>query len=685
MSLTWNDPAPGPFEDAYLDWAARLDARRHRPTRGPLYEPVFVRLVATEPPEDAREALLHALEDPEAPLIMDRHESALLKARIENDPFVGLPDEYTLYRRLDAAENADADPLFTILDRGVPVEIVQGETRGGESAPFTAGTGSGAPIVAVIDDGIAHLNARFRDGDGQTRFHAVWLQAQESTGDGNGVLAGEVLSRETINAHLAAAEKTGGEADVYGALNARLFPHTGRRATDFSDSHGTHVLDLAAGANPGDPAADWPLMAVSLPPDSIDDTSGTRCESYIVMGMRWILHEARRLDACAPVIVNISLGILAGPKNGGRFVEYQVAREAALWEEITGQPVRVVWSFGNNHRDALMADLGFSGNDAGGEAQTLTWRVQPGDKTANYMEIHPRKASSDRFALNVTTPCGTASGFVAIPVGASRQLISAGAPVAEIFHVPPRDFGHGHGTPAHYVIALAPSEARDGFEPLAPAGAWHIAVQDCAGGPQAAVSLQIQRDDAPRGYRGETRQSYFDASDAYAWDPEVMAYLGLSEDGAITHAGAHNAMASVIAPQVFTAGAAMRSPVCATQDAGNYRPARYTAQGSIWSVPGPTVSMVAEDGAFLSGVGGTGTQTGTCRFYSGTSAAAGRLSRALALSADGLAAIGTGTGAANLAVPGSGAITLIPVAAEHRARLGAYIVEVPETTPARRL
>ncbi|BBU58596.1 hypothetical protein KU6B_48610 [Mameliella alba] len=75
------------------------------------------------------------------------------------------------------------------------------------------------------------------------------------------------------------------------------------------------------------------------------------------MGLRWILRQAARVDATAPVIVNVSLGVLAGPKDGTHFVEHQMAREAQTWEEVTGQPVRLVWAFGNSYRSSQVAWL----------------------------------------------------------------------------------------------------------------------------------------------------------------------------------------------------------------------------------------------------------------------------------------------------------------------------------------
>ena len=64
---------------------------------------------------------------------------------------------------------------------------------------------------------------------------------------------------------------------------------------------------------------------------------------------------------------------------------------------------------------------------------------------------------------------------------------------------------------------------------------------------------------------------------------------------------------------------------------GAARPALYSAEGAPWSLPGPTLSAVAERGMAPRGLLGSGTLSGTARASGGTSAAAPRAARALAL------------------------------------------------------
>ena len=678
MSLTWTPAEAASFRDGYLDWSALLAVRRRaamaqQAACATEWEPVFVRLCPGDP-AGTRGRLLAAIDDPDEPLTMDPHERAMLEERLA-DPqsLAGLADEYALYRRAGVAD-ADHAALFEVLDTGVPVRV--DDDADGARAPAPIGIARsphpGSPIVAAIDDGIGFLNARFRrPGCMSTRFHALWVQALETRGQGKTVMAGRVLDAATIDAMLA----RNAEGDCYAALNASLFRGEGRHATGFGQSHGTQVLDLAAGADPDgtDPARHWPLLAVQLPPEAVEDTAGIRMESYMVQGMRWILHQARKLDPTAPVIVNISMGILAGPKTGTRFAEYQIAREAALWEQATGQPVRVVWAFGNNREGRLVAACALAPTQTGKAERALAWRVQPGDQTASYVEIHAHGGPLGSLEIALTAPDGSGSGFAPIEAGACRSALDrAGRPVARLYHVAARDFGGGRVCPAHYLLALAPTEARHRGEALVPAGGWTVGLRQ-SGQQATTVTVQVQRDDSLRGTRTEARQSRLDDAATADWDPETQDWTALGP-GPITYAGTQNALATADEPQVLSVGAARRVGPAGATDPAAFRPTAYSGEGAVWSVPGPRVSAVVDADPFHPGLACTGTLSGSSARLGGTSAAAARISRALALSP---LAVGQADGGL-----GGAALALIATAPADRARLGTHVVEILDTAPA---
>ncbi|WP_425099642.1 S8 family serine peptidase [Tropicibacter sp. S64] len=668
MVYAWTGAQDAEFDDAYLDWSGLLERRRAAlapadPDWGALYTPIFVRLTGP----GARAGLIAALGADDS-LSMDGHEFAELTARAgTSDPLDGLPDEYALYVKAGTAAKAH-ETLFTILDRGMPVRLAaSGPTPAQPPAAAPSDT-PGAPIVAVIDDGIAFLNARFRktlaDGTQVSRFHALWVQTLEQRSGSDRVALGKVLTRDEITAQLGAEE-----SGAYTALNAELFSGAARQITDFGTSHGTHILDLAAGADPdgADAARDWPILAVQLPPQAIEDTSGTRFESYAVQAVRWVLRRAAEVDRTAPVIVNLSLGVVAGPKDGTRFVEYQIAREAAEWERVTGQPVRIVWSFGNNRQSKLVSRHNLTPDTQ----RRSVWRVQPSDQTPSYMEIRLPRTDLTGLSVEVEGPEGPKSGFETPAPGQYRTLNRNGAAVARIYHVPARDFGNGVASPAHLVLALAPSEGRKTGEPEAASGAWTVTLRHDGGDPLDVV-LQIQRDDGLRGYAAQARQSYFDDDGAHAWDADRQAYTGLCPKGPITRDGTHSAMATAPGRQVFTVGAAVGD---GTEN--RVSAARYSGAGADWSVPGPTVATLAEESRAHPGVLASGTFSGSTRSLGGTSAAAARLTRALALSAARLAALPASPHLDDLDPQ---RVSLLPVAPGAEAQLGKAVVLVADSS-----
>ncbi len=108
MVLTWSPPESAEFWDAYLDWSWLLQERRAAlspaPRRSPIwFTPIFARLKPSGTPpsiESTRKAVLHQVDTPLDPLLMDPQEYDRLAARAK-DPSVmkALPDEYALYLR----------------------------------------------------------------------------------------------------------------------------------------------------------------------------------------------------------------------------------------------------------------------------------------------------------------------------------------------------------------------------------------------------------------------------------------------------------------------------------------------------------------------------------------------------------------------------------------------------------
>lgn len=529
-------------------------------------------------------------------------------------------------------------------------------TSAGDNPGIFGGLPLLAPLAAVIDDGIPFLGARFRRSAGATRFHAVWLQADERVGSaalpgamagpGPGLTAGPdggvILTRQAIDAML-----TGGsEADHYRRLNRALLPVTERASTNHRTSHGAHVIDIAAGADPGnatDPMQAVDLLAVQLPPAAIADTSGRRNEGRIIQGLRWCVLEALRRNrntGRSPLIVTLSLGSLAGAGDDSGFLANWLGWEARRYHALTGCEMRIVCAYGNDHRHRLVA-RGSVGPDT---PMALDWRVEPDDHSSSFLELRcPRGAAA---ALSVTlVPPGKVVPPLTLSLGSDKARIVTlpGGPVAACY--PMAEPG-----PAALLFAIAPTARLDGGA-VAPAGAWKVLVRSGAG-PAVVVTAKVQRDDTPAGYRRLGRQSWLDHPLAWDWDEQTRdwtrPYGGtqvsppqppcpVSRQGtAAAHAGATDPailFAGSVKPRIGYPDDRVSSLYSAegvgTGRAESCQPGLVPHQSG--ESAGPTLAALADDGSNLYGRRAGGVLSGSTARQSGTSVAAPGVARALVL------------------------------------------------------
>lgn len=533
------------------------------------------------------------------------------------------------------------------------------------------------PVVAVIDDGIGWLNQRFCRRDPaaglaaplRTRFHAVWLQSFAPAPEGAQLAAGRVLRRAEIDAILAQGGRLE-EAVEYRRIHAPIYGAALPRMAEQSASHGTHTLDLAAGADPwgDDPARHWPLLAVQLPPAAVDDTAGTALEPMLVRGVDWCLAEARALGGRGPVVINISYATFAGPKDGTKAVEARIARAVDRFQARTGRQARVVLSWGNARQTRQAARLVLAPR---GVAAGLDWRLPPDDHTASYLEVRPdRPADLNRLSLALTPPGAGAPVQVIAPIPADTFVDvtdAAGRAVGQFARIGPRVTAPGVTTPAHAVLAMAPTE-EDGPRPRAPHGAWGLA-WSVTGARPCTLRLEVQRDDTPMGYRANGRQSTLDHPLVEEDDPETGGW-GAPEAGCpITRAGTHSSFATSPSPCLIAVAAAR---------ADSLSPARYSAEGAAWTRAGPALAALADRGPARPGLVAAATFSGGGRMLDGSSAAAARATRALALHLSGPGphpAAGPAEIAALVAGWGS------PTAPADVARLGAGVLTDPAEPP----
>ena len=643
------EPPPLPCDGRRLREAPRADEIRA--------EPVILRLdgAPRSPERDAARRALRAHVE-EGTLRMDPHEREILRERSGRGangvgagdavPFAELPEllqedeAYAVHRPLGSRE---LDGPFAPVEWGIPTAI-PADALGAASETLPEGEpdprpcDGDPPVVGVIDDGIGFLNARFREDDAtRTRFDAVWLQAFGALRDWpaglpkppfrSGQLAthsGAILGRAEIDWLLGCGL---GEEAIYRRLSRALHRPGAHRSLERAFSHGTHVADLAAGADPrsGDPALRWPMLGVQLPPEAVDDTAGTYLDVLGFQAVRWILRRARALGR-GPVIVNVSFGSVAGPKDGTRPVEWLIARELALFEAQTGRCARLNWAFGNARLNRQVARL------RPGDTRPVSWRLQPDDRAASFLEIRPEGGRVEELTLEIASPAGGVWCVRAPAPGGAVVLLSGGREALKLYRPRPRG-PHWHPRPdSHLVLAAAPTMLAPGVppdQPRAAAGA-HALVLRWDARP-APIRLEVQRGDTPIGRRANGRQSYLDHPAARDREPKTVGLTGTGTSP-ITRAGTHSAYVTARSPdgakpseQVMSTGAARpgRRPE-------GPRPAVHSAEGAAWSTPGPAFSAPAQRGVGLRGLLGSGTLNGSVRSADGTSVAAPCASRALA-------------------------------------------------------
>ena len=520
---------------------------------------------------------------------------------------------------------------------GVPVRLNQPVAQSADEQPCNGQEGL-APIIGVIDEGIGYLNARFRrqfDEAGnkthETRILALWqlsMDATESSGDRNGPCdIGRILSRDDITAQLDELQhKT--EFEIYQEKNNLLFGQNTHRSTEQSFSHGTAILDVAAGADPVDEDVAQDILAVQLPPETLEDTSGTHLPAFLIMAVEWLLDEARRRGR--PIIINVSLGFPAGTKTGGSLLERVLSeRVNAINADIQNSATpfaQLVFAYGNSHKDRLCVQLDLSDEKT---TEGIQWVVQPDDPTPSYIEIH--RTDHESLDLNsdieftLISPQGHHYHDIPMVNGSSdMNAIQEGAPhlLGRIYH----DNAEGI---ARFIVALPPTDTNVTHGCPDVSGIWGIHVQRRTSG-RLTLAVQVQRDDTAAGFIRGGRQSYLEDEDGYGLDPLTQNYEMPLENARLTRKGTNSALVVKGSEFIHLVGAV--EPDTMGQGCA-FRPTYETAESAPWSKRSegsdPDFSAKSEDGYGSVGVIASGTFSGSTVTVNGTSVAAAQMTRYL--------------------------------------------------------
>lgn len=407
-------------------------------------------------------------------------------------------------------------------------------------------TGEGV-IVGVIDDGCALAHPNFIvPGTRQSRILALWDQAGAKPAEDDplwrdpGSFPGRELRKAQIDqllgSHLTPDARIDEDA-VYEALGYEVG----------IASHGTHVLDIAAGNGAAlmssagiAPRAD--IVFVQLPRDLVEN-GGPVLESHILEGVKYVFDQADKAGKQA--VVNISYGGYSGPHDGTSVAA------SGIDALLAAKPGRaVVVSAGNGFE----ADCHLRGTvparvqEQAAQAHTeFTWLLGPEDPTSNQLEIWYDPPAS----LTVLLKAPGADMFLPPVKPGERKYITRvgdGKLVGSIDNaVQPNGSNliriDLNPTEGEDISALQGAAAGQQPQPAmppsvkapAPSGAWTITLVNGPGGP-CPFHAWIARDDLRTRRGRRAQQSRFPEEDADPWSTVAdlaTGHLSLC-------AGAHN-------------------------------------------------------------------------------------------------------------------------------------------------
>lgn len=488
-------------------------------------------------------------------------------------------------------------------------------------------------ITAVIDDGIAFAHQNFRDRNGESRIECCWLQSARQEGSGR-LLFGRELFRRDIDTLL---ERSGrDEEQVYASIAMsdadRRYGTTMRRFA----THGTHVLDIAAGFRhvplAGDASAAEGLdrvriLAVQLPPSAIADTAGFGKDAYFLSAFHYIFQRADAVFKAYGITnpgdqwltVNFSFGATGGPHDGTGRIE-QGIQDLVSQRTALGKPTQVIMPAGNTFSSALYGEIQPRMLD-GDDTDTIPWRVQPNSSASSHLEIW-FPGNPDGATLEISWPHGGPPLVFGLSRAADVKFPAGTAPYGQICL---SEFKDGKWLA---VISLAPTEPLQEGLRAAPAGLWKIQLRQPPDQRFASsICCRIQRSENPFGFTTGARQSYFDDHTDTPFGTDGALAMCDDKNAFVRRFGSLNGMA--IGRSIWIVGGVYADTQLPTarSAAGPIRPLPFSA------LPFVDLSAPSDDGTALPGRRAAGTFSGASARLSGTSVAAPCCSRQVALAA----------------------------------------------------
>lgn len=250
--------------------------------------------------------------------------------------------------------------------------------------------GARGVVVGIIDFGCDFAHQNFRDSNGQTRIETIWHQAGQGQGI-PGFTYGRVIRAPEINQALK-------QSDPYAALRYGPEPDSPNQI----GTHGTHVMDIAAGNGRGSRVAGCApsatLVFVDLSATDIP-WQGSKVVDYsfgdsvrLLEAIIFVFEQA----GDRPCVVNLSLGTNGGPHDGTTLVEQGIDAQ------VRSKPNRaVVIAASNSHDHGIHA----MGTIPSGGSVDVEWRHAVSRQPA---ELEVWLPGLSNTAVQLITPNGIA-------------------------------------------------------------------------------------------------------------------------------------------------------------------------------------------------------------------------------------------------------------------------------------
>jgi len=461
-------------------------------------------------------------------------------------------------------------------------------------------------LAAVLDDGCAFANARFRHVGG-TRVLWLWDQDLHAVGPPAGT--GSWPSPEADFGYGAQFCKSDLDDAYAKAGNAQdaAYQRTGLASMRHRATHGAHVMDLLANTDPPWPANTdpWQIVFVQFPRAGVEDPSGIWLKRHALDGLNYVAECAG--PKTRMLAVNISWGPQTGPHDGHSVLEEGIAELKQLQHDVFARELVVTLPAGNSFGAQAHACIGLAGG------ADFDWHVPPDGTLPAFVELWwPEGSAPDQVALWITPP-GSSVPVRVVPdknVATDRSWWARLKVVDKYTRV---------------LVVVNPTRGTDPDDhppgPPGPHGRWHFKIEVAAGtGP---VHAYVARADHNMGARRRAKASYL--SDGPLMRARFAAPACRDKDvpcSVIRRTGTLNGMATGTA--TWTAAGYVNS---------SGAPARYSSAGPTLdpSVLKPDFACVTDRSPACAGLRATGSRTGTTAVLVGTSTAAPQLARRLAL------------------------------------------------------